>query len=332
MDTKTRKTEIFKLILENKVTTENGEKIIYKELEDDDNILSNFLEYYYTNYIHTESNDKKETVRSSNICYYMESVNLNGPIRNVVLDYIKFNKKTDVVNVKSLKSSYTKNKDEGDKDYQHYSVKMYKKNRAVLIFEKISGAVTKTMLEIHFNKAYNDYIKNTYKESDIDEYKKLSKCKIKIWNIPSPDFINSLLELDKVSLIKLFVDKEKITADDDILYSEENVGRDYIELSYKPVSKKAFSKHKVKKYYEALQDPINNKMKVKRLIIGGRKDGNSISLDTEQLKLNQYLKMNLDIDGFIDSKDLFKKYNNLINNDFKDYFDNIFIDIDEQEE
>lgn len=333
METKKRRTEIHKILIERKITSEKDGKIFYEELQNPQNMLDDVLNYYYEHYLYTSENDKdrKEILKSSNICYYLSNVTQSDSISNVTINYIKFNKNSKVVNVDSLESNYVKHKNEGDEDYQHYCIKIYKNtNRAVLIFEKIVGAVTITMLTRHINKAYKEYVNVTYKD-DVNNLKKFLEYEIKIWPVPSPDFLAELERLDKISLLQISVDKEKFTADEDIVYAEENVSRDYVDLSYKPIQGLSFSKHKIKKYYEKFKSSTGS-TKIRRLIISGRKDGNSVSLDTEQMKLKKYITAKLDINGFVESKYLFSEYNKLINNNFKEYFNNIFIDIEESED
>lgn len=328
-----RRTEVYKVLIEKKVLDQGNTDFKFEELLNPNHILDSTLEYYYSNYVHSETNDRKEKVGSNDICYYMSNVECNNSIRKVNLNYIKFNKNTKVVDIDSLTSRYKKGKNEGDEEYQHYAIKTYDNtNRAVLVFEKISGAVTIGMLKKTFNKAYKEWVKENYKDEENKEIRQeLLKHEIKIKIVPSPDFIAELERLDKISLLKITVDKEKITTDDDINFAEENISRDDVDLIYKPIQGLSFSKSKVKKYYETFEKQ-SNKTKIKRMIISGRKDGNGISLDTEQMKLSKYIKAKVDIDGFIESEMLFNEYEKLINENFKEYFNNLFIDIDESEE
>ncbi len=328
-----RRTEVYKILIEKKYLEEVDSSFKFEELTNPKDILNNVLEYYYLNYVHNETNDRKEKVGSSNICYYMSNVSYENSIRKVKLNYIKFNKNTKVVDIDSLISRYRKGKNEGDEEYQHYAIKTYNDtNRAVLVFEKISGSVTIGMLKKNFNKAFKEWINQNYKdEEQKDVRKELLSYEIKIKIVPSPDFVEELERFDKISLLKVTVNKDNITTDEDINFSEENISREDIDITYKPIQGLSFSKSKVKKYYEIFENP-NKKTKIKRIVINGRKEGSSISLDTEQMKLSKYIKAKVDIDGFIESDMLFNEYEKLINENFKEYFNNLFIDIDESEE
>ncbi|WP_238917275.1 hypothetical protein [Clostridium sp. YIM B02555] len=330
----TRKTEVYRLLIEKEVLDAEQENYkYYEELIDPGNILTNVLEYYFDNYIHTSYNDKKVTLKASNICYYMHSADKDANVRKVKLNYIKFNKNTKVVDINSLTSRYKKDRDEGDEEYQHYVVKTYDNtNKAVLVFERIGGAVTIGMLKANLRKAYKEWVRSNFStDEQKDEKQRLLRYNINIKIVPSPDFVSELEKFDKVSLLKVTVDKESVTNDEDIKFSEENISRDDVDIIYRPFSGLSFSKFKIKKYFE-LFEKQSNKTKIKRIVINGRKDGNGISLDTEQMKLSKFIKTQVDTEGFVDSEKIFEKYEDLINKDFKEYFNNIFIDINEEEE
>ena len=79
-----RKTEVYKVLIEKKIFEKNSVEYKYDELIYPNNVLENLLNYYYTNYIHTSINDKKVKLTSSNICYYMNSVEQKNDVRMVV--------------------------------------------------------------------------------------------------------------------------------------------------------------------------------------------------------------------------------------------------------
>lgn len=327
-----RKTEVYKVLIEKKIFEKDSVEYKYDELISPDNILENALKYYYNNYIHTPTNDKKVKLNSSNICYYMDSVEEKNDLRMVKMNYIKFNKNTTVVDIDSLTAKYKKDKNDGDEEYQHYVIKTFDNiNRAVLVFEKITGAITITMLKAHINKAYKEWLKISYAKEEEQEVKQeLLGYEIKIKAVPSPDFIAELEKLDKISLLKITVDKEKLTNDEDINFSEENISRPDVDIIYKPIQGLSFSKSKMKRYLKLFQEQTG-KTRIKRIVISGRKEGNGISLDTEQMKLSKYIKTKVDSEGFVDSKSLFSKYADLINKDFNEYFNSMFIDFDDEE-
>jgi hypothetical protein len=319
---KSRKTEVYKILISEKQMERESTEYILKELKSKI-ILKDFLEYFYDKEV-----NKKYTLKSKDICYYINKVEKDNDIRKVLLKYIKFNKRTNIVNIETLKSNYQKDKNEGDEEKQHYLIKTFKDtNRAVLIFEKVSGAVTIGILQKDINKIYREWVKNIKG----NQKELLLQYEIKIESVPSPKFVDELMKMDKISLVKVAVDKEKLTNDEDILFSEENISRDEVEILYKPIQTFSFSKSKVKKYYEKFENG-NSKDKIRRIVIEGRKNRNAIRLDTESMKLSEYIETKVDFNGLVDTNDILTKYTELVNKNFKEYFNNIFIDIDESEE
>ncbi|AGF57012.1 hypothetical protein B0P06_004703 [Clostridium saccharoperbutylacetonicum] len=184
------------------------------------------------------------------------------------------------------------------------------------------------MISENINKIYRQWVKDNFAKEKCD---KLLGFEIKIEIVPSPDFVKELEKMDKISLLRVSVDKENLTQDEDIAYGEENVLRKNVDVWYRPIKGLSFSKSKVIKYFENFNNPTK-KEKISRIVIGGRADGNPISLDTERMKLSKYIETELSVDGLVNSEDIFKNYNKLLNVEFKEYFNNIFLEIEESEE
>lgn len=330
---KSRRTEVYRVLLERELLESGENEKSFEELEKII-IMEEFLESYYSNNIHTASNNKKVKIDSEGICYYIAQTQENNRVRRVKMNYIKFNKNSNVVDANSLELKYKKDKNEGDEEYQHYVIKTFENsNRAAMVIEKISGAITIGMLRKHMNLYYKNWVKEKYKEeSQKDTKKYLLEFEIKLKIVPSPDLIKELESLDKISLIKLTADKENVKVDEEINFSGENFIREDVELIYKPAKNFPIPTNKAKKYLEIFEGKNSKKTKIKRIVINGRKNGNPISIDTEQMKLIKYIEIVLDSTGFVNSDILFQKYEDLINKDFKEYFNNLFIEEDESEE
>jgi len=323
---KARKTEVYKIIISKKQIEQGSDSYILEELTNEI-ILQNFLDYFFTVNKFDETKSNTFTIKSKDICYYIDSVIDENNIKKIKLQYIKFNKSTNVVDVQTLKKKYRKNMNDGDVERQHYIIKTFDNtNRAVLIWEKIVGAVTVGVFEKDLNKTYREWVKM----HNEDKKELLLQYHIQIEIVPSPKFIEELMKLEKISLIKIVVDKEKLTNDEDIIFSEDNISRDDVEILYKPIQTLSFSKTKVKNYYEKFEKQTGN-LKIKRMVIQGRKDKSTIRLDTEGMKLSEYINTKIDVDGLIDSDNIFEKYTDLVNKNFKEYFNNIFIDIDPED-
>lgn len=348
-----RKTELYKIIVEDKRVNNEG---FFDELKSDI-ILKTFFKDYYKNIVYSNtieeitdngegvdsevaaeeaiSNqyDKKIDIKSKSICYYVKSVeeieNENEEIdktRNVIIEYIKYDKQLKVVDKDTLEKKFEKSKNQGDLEKQHYIIQtLDKSNKALIVWEKVLGAVTIGLIEKNINSAFRKWIRSNY-ENDKDKKHELLGFHIKIYPIPSKDIFVELSNLDKVSLMKVTVKKEELTFDEDIVYSEDNISREDIDLTYKPIQGLSFSKTKVEGYVRKF---INGE-KIKRILISGKRDGNLITLNTELMKMSEYIDVKVGEDGLVDSEDLFKKYYDLINKD-NEYLNEIFIDINLEE-
>ena len=348
-----RKTELYKIILEDKKVNKEG---FFDELKSDI-ILKTFFNDYYENIVYSNnieevtdnaenvdsevaveksasgSYDKKIDIKSKSICYYVKSVeevdNENEEIdktRNVTIEYIKYDKQLKVVDKDTLEKKFEKSKNQGDLEKQHYIIQtLDKSNKALIVWEKVLGAITLGLIEKNINSAFRNWIRENYKD-DKDKKNDLLRFHIKIYPIPSKDIFVELSNLDKVSLMKVTVKKENLTSDEDILFSEDNISREDVDLIYKPMKGLSFSKNKVERYVRNFIDGG----KIKKILISGKRDGNLITLNTELMKMSEYIDVKVGEDGLVDSEDLFVKYYDLINKD-NEYFKEIFIDINLEE-
>nr|WP_317331093.1 hypothetical protein [uncultured Romboutsia sp.] len=269
---------------------------------------------------------KKINLKSKKICYNIcdiENIECEKDIisssRNISMNYVKYDKRLTVVEIDTFSDVYTKEKNQGDLEKQHYVIRtINNSNRGLIVWEKINGSVSIGSLRQHMNSCFRKWIREKYKDNK-NERDYLLKYDLKVYAIPSKDFIEELENLDKISLINVTILKEKVTEDEDILYSEDNISREYVEIISKPKPKQSFSKSNVKAYFKK----VKKKNNLKRMVIKGVRSGGSIALDTEFMKMSEYIEINENGDGLIDSVDLFVKYNDLADNYFDSYNEEI---------
>ncbi|WP_338631538.1 hypothetical protein [Clostridium baratii] len=348
-----KRVELYKLIIESRKANEKS----FFDLLEKEILLKDFLEYYYQDNIYknisTNKSDgvlvdsennmeqlisvgNKIDVKKKHLCYYLKNIeeadvttskDNRDKLRKVLIEYIKYDKKLKVVDKDTLEEQFEKSKNHGDLEKQHYLIETYTDtNKALIVWEKVLGAVTISLIEKELNSKYKSWIKEIYSNND-EKRKELLMYNLKIYAIPSKDFIEELMELDKISVLKVSVEKEEFTADEDIIFSEENVSRKEVELIYKPISGLSFSRKKVKQYVEGA---IKGE-KINRIEIGGYKNKNTITLNSEKIKMNEVIDLKQGLDGLVDSEELFEKFQNLIDDKY-DYLSEIFIDIEQNEE
>ncbi|MGL5151807.1 MAG: hypothetical protein ACRC7N_14670, partial [Clostridium sp.] len=311
-----RKTELYKIIIEDKNIDEEGilvelksdiilkeflsdyyknivyNEVINDELENDENVNSEIAveEYLENNYI------KKFDLKSKSMCYYVKSVNIvekeedeSYTTRNVTLEYIKYDKVLKVVDKNTLEEKFKKSKNQGDLEKQHYIIRVFdERNIGLIVWERVLGAVSLGLIEKNINSAFRQWVKRTYKD-DSNKKLHLLRFNVKIYPIPSKNIFAELANLDKISVMKVTVDKENFTNDEDILFSEDNISRDEVDIVYKPIQGYSFSKSKVQAYVRKFL----NKEKVKRILINGKKSGNLITLNTELMKMSEFIDVKI---------------------------------------
>ncbi|GIW48761.1 MAG: hypothetical protein KatS3mg079_237 [Caloramator sp.] len=311
-----RKTEVYSIGVRNKKTLKDIEKNINFDI-----ILKMFFK---DNSVHKVKNDK---------IYWFDYCEINNDVIKIVLNYSKYNKNVSIIDVSTLAVTKTKNKNEGDLEKQHILIKILKKNRAIMIFERVvQGIYTKSIEE-----EINNFIKQNMKQNlqlfeeiavSLDNnIKDINDVEFYIRSVPNKDYLNELQNMKRISLIKVVVDKEKAKLDDDIEFSERTITRQEYDIIYKPVRGLSFSNIKVGDYVKKYLNGENDK--IKRIIVEGKNNEGKIKLDTDGIKLNKYIETYLDDDGHINSKDLLNKYEKFVNQEFDEYLSNIILEGDD---
>ncbi|MBU3146834.1 hypothetical protein [Clostridium sp. CF012] len=313
-----RKTELYKIALR-----QNRDGRVYEG----EIILLKMLEAFFSENKFIEGSDKIFECKSKDLRYMIDLNECNGNIRKVRFVYLKYNKKVTISDL-SFKATKTKNKNEGDEERQHIVIKGFGDNKALIVWEKISGSVTKANMEREINRYYVNWIK----QFDEDKKKELNKSRVRLDYIPSMEFVEELMKMDKISLLKVTIDKEnlKFKDDEDMAFNEDHISKPEIDLIYTPKKSRSFSNAKIRKYFEKYMSGVGTD-KIKRIIIQGKKDDNTIRLDTEGMKLSKFIQTELDIDGLVNSESLFGKYVTLIET-YGDELGELLLDIVDNEE
>lgn len=313
-----RKTELYKVALR---------QISNERVYSNEDILSTLIDAFYSEN-HFPVSGKIFEWKSKDLLYIIDSNEYSNSIRKVRFVYLKYNKKVNISNLRFQKTK-TKSKNEGDEERQHIVIKEFNgNNEALMVWEKVLGSVSKSMLERDINRYYTGWIK----QFDDCKRKELNKLRVRLDYIPSMEFVNELMQMDKISLIKVTVDKEnlKFEGDEDISFNEDHISKDEVDLIYAPKITKSFSNAKVKSYFQKYMDGTGTE-RIKRLVIQGQKDRNTIRLDTEGMKLSKFIETELDIDGLVNSESLFNKYITLIES-YSEQIGEMLLEVEDDEE
>ena len=297
-------------------------------------ILQDLLIDFFNHFKYNESDPHSFKVNNEKK-FWIEDVELkdedNLVLLNIKLTYSKYNKNVTIVNVNTRKSEGSKNKDQGDLEKLHLTIRFFKdKNYALIIFEKVLDSIPMSIL--------HKYIKNYFRTVFLkrDEHKKNPKINsvlLSIQPIANKDFIENVSSLKSIKLLQATVLKEII--DEDISFSSEsNTLRDDVDLTYKSKYKTFLSKPDVINYCKKfITNGSIRGTKVKRIIICGQSpDNSSVRLDTEGMKLYRTVPVKFDDNNTIDSDDLFTQFKNLIINQHDEIMNLFNVTIKESDE
>lgn len=311
MANKQKRTEVYNISLLNPNT---------KELVGNDLNLKEILESFFrSKYVDNTSASLVNTfkIRPNNLTYYIKKhdADIIDDIIKVKFSYVISNKRVDIVDASTLEKTGEKNKSEGDEEKQHIVIRTFtNSNQALLIFEKISGAINIPSLMAELNVHLNSYY-NTNSLSYVPL--------ISIKPTPSEDFLADLSSTTRISLVKIFADKNSVTNDPDLIMSNSNANvRDIAELVYKANLKQQIFKSDVSTLY---QSHMANPRKIFRIVVEGNGERGKIKLDTHGGKMAKYISANLDIDGLVDTEDILNKFTTFVNT-IPQYIINMCID------
>lgn len=297
-----RRTEIYTIHINERGT----QKLLSKPI-----ILDKVLKDFFSNNLYKkQENEVKFDIREKDKVFWINKYEQEDKLLKIKLDYAIYNKNQNIVDINNLRVTKKKYKNEGIDEKQHLLIKLYEnKNIAVLVFEKVVSGIAISNIEDELNK----YIESILCKENIE---------LKIRPVPNQQFIEELTSMKRISLMKITVDREKIKdMDEDIMFSENNISRKEFDIIYKPTRGSSFSKSKVRRYYENVYGD-----KIRRIVLEGKNSSGKIRLDTEGARLSKYIETKLDLDGLIDTDDIFDKYEKFIIEEFSDYLSSIVLD------
>lgn len=297
---KDRRTEVYNIALVNKYK----DTLITEGIKLED-ILINFFDNMAIDLTNeTSLKNNKFRIPNSDLLYYFgkDDVSFEDDLIKIKFTYVISNKNINIVNTSTLKYTGKKQKNEGDEERQHVLIKLIPDSSiALLVIERVSGAITLNSLREIFNAFMSQY----YGHHEV-----LKNALIKINPMPNENFLIDLSKTKRISAVKMMVDRDKSITDIDLSFSENSKNiRDIVELTYKPIFKNTINKSQVEKLYEA---HLNNPGKIFRIIVEANGESGKIKLDTEGAKMAKYIEANLDINGLVDTSDIFAKFTNFI--------------------
>ena len=239
--------------------------------------------------IYLEEYKNKIDEKGNNI-YYLKMVSL------------KYNQAREVLNKNTLESKgWLKSRDDGDKEYNHIVI-VEKENVIKAAFENNYYGLQSLGTVISY---INDMADEYFKSKGIDKYYFLTAN-----NEISKDFLEELEKMRVINSATMVIERERLGGTDFGELANREELRDEVELTFKRTRKKYIPPNIIKEYYNK-----KSENGIKRIYLQGRSNINKVKIDTQEMK--EYIKINVkeNINGDVDSEEMFTKLYNYIMED-----------------
>lgn len=290
--TKPRRTEVYCIYLYNN----RNEEVLLSHQLDLKNIINSFFRSSCINNIKYKINrlDMTYFFETSNIIYEENKLKVQAT-------YAKSNKRIPIIDVNTLATISEKNKNQGDKEKQHFIIKFFPEyNQAIMTFEKIQGGISIGALKEEIDLFFKNNFQNQFSNNS----------ELHIKPTPSAEFLSDLENMKKISTVKIIADKTVISPEINSAFSGEgNSSRDTTEIIYRPTYRSSFSKSQIRSLFNSYNCEGSRIIRIK---VEGSGENGTIRLDTIGSKMAEYLNISLDIDGLIDTSDILTKFDNYI--------------------
>ncbi len=271
------------------------EKISDEATEESPTILRDLI----SKILKVDEIDRIYDIKRSNKFHLLKSSAKNGTAYNLVFESAKYYHRPPLVDKDTaLSRDNPKELTEGELENTHIALK-YNKDEIILLLEERTVGISIGVLVTYFNLFFNRLMKDEDKSYRMDYS-----------IIPKGDFLKELEKLERVRFGNIYVDKQIIGSEFLNFSNRIETLQDEIVLTIK-----AKKKHSMKDTIRTIankffaQDSRISKIRV----YGFSKEGNQVLLDTDIVKMIEYVEVDLDsATGIVDSKEIFHKLNGII--------------------
>lgn len=239
--------------------------------------------------------DKIIEISTSNRFYFVESINKDETKRDIVFKSAKIGHRPPLIKKDTGEERENpKLLDEGESEKTHLTIK-YKNDEIIVALEERKVGITIGQIV----KYLNDFnIQNPIEEH----------YSINLNIIPYSGFIEHLNDFERITIGKIEMDKQYLGSEYLELADFGNTIQENITVTINANRKNSIIPDNIIKLYDKYKQ---NDTKVKRIRIQGyTSEKTKIQLDTESLKKIEHIEANIDdLTGLVDTNDLFKKLN-----------------------
>lgn len=236
-------------------------------------------------------NERVWDIEADNKILYLDGYEVLENIRTVNMCFIsaKYNSVRKVIDTETLKDKgYLKNKEDGDKEKNHISIKFYDDKNPLCLYEYNKNGTSISRIINYVNR----HIKSYHKSDEKKPGEKGIRYKFDYKNIVSKDFLSSLDKVKRVKAVTLTVDRKDINMSEiKELYGRGDLSTN-ADIVLKP-EKTGIFHDTVKDFFNM----YNDKHKIiKRVTVDGdSEEKHPISFNTEQMKEKDTVVVDTDI-------------------------------------
>lgn len=249
--------------------------------------------------------DRKKEIEKSNKFYFLKSIKNTKTSQNIIFESAKYNHRPPLVDKDSLSErNNPKTISEGELEKTHVSLK-YLKNEIVVVLEERKAGVTLHQITAYFIDFAKRFFQSKNPSENLPYY-------FKIQVVGKDNFLEALKKLKRAIKLDVFLNK-KVLGSEFLKYANKTQDvKEKMLLTIKAKRSKSL-KELVKQFFEQLGA---EKTKIEKIrVLGATPEGNKILLDTDLIKKIEYIETELEKStGIVNSKELFQKLNNLLEN------------------
>lgn len=242
--------------------------------------------------------DRKKNFKADNKILYVYSFTFDetNNIYNIVMASAKYNHRRKVINTATLQEKgVLKEPLDGDIEYNYLAIKCLNEGIALAAYANNYYGVALNKVLKYFDDMADKYYK--------DEANKSRFYKFEYDIIVEQDFLLKMTQMEKINAIKVTVAKELVSSSEFIEVSGINEIKDEVEICFKPVKGNSLGLLTAKNFFDK---KLNNPA-IKRMVIDGKIEGMTTSIDTEKLKQKHIIDVEERFDGSLKLTEIFNK-------------------------
>lgn len=241
--------------------------------------------------------ERRKDFKSDKKILYIDSFTYDkaNNIYNIVIASAKYNHRRQVIDTVTLQEKgVLKEALDGDIEYNYLSIRCLNDSIALTAYANNYYGVALSKVLKYFDDMANKY----YKEVNVRRF-----YHFEYDIVVEQDFLLKMTQMEKINAIKVTVAKELVSSSEFIEVSGINEIKDEVEICFKPVKGNSLGLLTARNFFNK---KLNNPA-IKRMVIDGKIEGMTTSIDTEKLKQKHIIEVEERFDGSLKLTEIFDK-------------------------